>query len=169
MSSIEIQSLQALKEVSGVGVSECKKALTDCGGDMSRALLELLKDQPSKMLQLAQNQRTPVWVLETLAQSKIEEIVFAVSKNSATPKTTKATANQETTVYSSAQNVAAHDRQIAELRREISQIKKAYNSLLHSLESRDKELFELLEVLNKNVNQRSTRPANYITFSLGEF
>ena len=71
--------------------------------------------------------------------------------------------------FSNKKNISDHDRQIAELRKEVVQIKKAYNSLLESLESRDKELFEILGKINKNVNQRSSTSASYITFSLGEF
>ena len=57
----------------------------------------------------------------------------------------------ETMAFSNKKNISDHDRQIAELRREVVQIKKAYNSLLKSLESRDKELFEILGKINKNV------------------
>jgi chromosome segregation ATPase len=121
------------------------------------------------MLKLAQNEFTATWILESLAKSNIEEVVFAVSKNPSTPKATKAAANQDSTAYSNKQNVADHDRQIAELRREITQIKKAYNSLLISLESRDKEISELLEAINKNSSQRTSRSTSYVTFSIGEF
>jgi chromosome segregation ATPase len=82
---------------------------------------------------------------------------------------TKNEAKQESTAYSNSQNVADHDRQIAELRREVAQIRKAYNSLLLSLEKRDKEVLDLLQELNKNVNQQSRRPANYVSFSLEDF
>ena len=169
MSTNDIESIQALKDVTGAGVADCKKALIDCAGDISRALLEILKGNTEKMLQLSKSERTPSWVLETLAQSKVDEVVFHVSKNSATPKTTKNEAKQESTTYSNTQNVADHDRQIAELRREVAQIRKAYNSLLLSLEKRDKEVLDLLQELNKNVNQQSRRPANYVSFSLEDF
>jgi chromosome segregation ATPase len=169
MSETQMQDLQALKDITSAGVLECKKALTECEGDKSRALLELLKDDRQKMLKLAQNEFTATWILESLAKSNIEEVVFAVSKNPSTPKATKATANQDSTAYSNKQNVADHDRQIAELRREITQIKKAYNSLLISLESRDKEISELLEAINKNSSQRTSRSTSYVTFSIGEF
>jgi chromosome segregation ATPase len=169
MSEVQMQDLQALKDITGAGVLECKKALTDCEGDKSRALLELLKDDRQKMLKLAQNEFTAPWILESLAKSNIEEVVFAVSKNPSTPKATKATANQDSTAYLNMQNVADHDRQIAELRREITQIKKAYNSLLISLERGDKEISELLEAINKNSSQRTTRTTSYVTFSIGEF
>jgi translation elongation factor EF-Ts len=169
MSETQMQDLQALKDITSAGVLECKKALTECEGDKSRALLELLKDDRQKMLKLAQNEFTAAWILESLAKSNIEEVVFAVSKNPSTPKATKATANQDSTAYSNKQNVADHDRQIAELRREINQIKKAYNSLLVSLESRDKEFFELLQTINKNANHRSISSASYVSFTIGEF
>jgi translation elongation factor EF-Ts len=169
MSETQMQDLQALKDITSAGVLECKKALTECEGDKSRALLELLKDDRQKMLKLAQNEFTAAWILESLAKSNVEEVVFAVSKNPSTPKATKATANQDSTTYSNKQNVADHDRQIAELRREITQIKKAYNSLLISLESRDKEISELLEAINKNSSQRTSRTTSYVTFSIGEF
>ena len=105
MSEVQMQDVKALKNFTGAGVLECKKALTDCEEDKSRALLELLKDDRQKMLKLAQNQFTEPWILESLAKSNIEEVVFAVSKNPSTPKATKATANQDSTAYSNKQNV----------------------------------------------------------------
>lgn len=169
MSETQMQDLQALKDITSAGVLECKKALTECEGDKSRALLELLKDDRQKMLKLAQNEFTAAWILESLAKSNIEEVVFAVSKNPSTPKATKATANQESTAFSNKISAADHDRQIAELRREINQIKKAYNSLLVSLESRDKEVFELLQTINKNASHRSISSTSYVSFTIGEF
>ncbi len=169
MEETEIQTLQSLKEVSGLGISECKSALTQSGGDRAKALRDLLGDNKNKMLELAQEERTPPWALEALAACKYEEVVFAVSKNRSTPKPTKENAYSETTAYSNKQNISDHERQIAELRREITQIKKAYNSLLQSLEKRDKEITDLLGQINKSVNQSSNRPANYVTFSLGDF
>jgi hypothetical protein len=169
MSEAQMQDLQALKDITGAGVMECKKALTECEGDKGKALLELLRDDRQRMLRLAQNEFTEVWILESLAKSNFEEVVFALSKNPSTPKATKATANQDSTAYSNKQNVADHDRQIAELRREISQIKKAYNSLLLSLENRDSEICALIETLNKNSTQRTSRTTSYVTFSIGEF
>jgi Tfp pilus assembly protein PilO len=121
------------------------------------------------MLKLAQNEFTAAWILESLAKSNIEEVVFAVSKNPSTPNATKATANQESTAFSNKISAADHDRQIAELRREINQIKKAYNSLLVSLESRDKEVFELLQTINKTASHRSISSASYVSFTIGEF
>lgn len=164
----EIQQIQILKDVTGIGIADCKRALSECNGDISLALRQLLKPHREKMLELAEDERTPTWVLESLALSKIDEVVYLVSKNPTTPKGIKNEAKQESTTYSNIQNVADHDRQIAELRREIMQIKKAYNSLLQSLESRDKEIYDLLREVNKNLN-RSSRPANYVTFSLGDF
>jgi translation elongation factor EF-Ts len=169
MSEVQMQDIQALKDITSAGVLECKKALIDCEGDKSKALLELLKDDRQKQLKLAQSERTSTWILESLAKSNIEEVVYALSKNPSTPKATKATANQESTAYSNKQSAADHDRQIAELRREINQIKKAYNALLISLENRDKEVFELLQTINKNVSHRSTSPASYINFTIEEF
>jgi hypothetical protein len=169
MSELQMQDLQALKDITGVGVLECKKKLIECEDDKSRALLELLKDDRHKMIKLAQSELTPTWILESLAKSSIEEVVFAISKNRSTPNATKATANEESTAFSNKQSAAVQDRQIAELRREINQIKKAYNSLLISLESRDKEVFELLQTINKNVSHRTSRSTSYVSFTIGEF
>ena len=170
MSEAQMQDLQELRDITGAGVLECKKALTECEGDKSRALIELLRDDRHKMLKLAQNEFTAAWILESLAKTNIEEVVFAVSKNPSTPKVTKTTANQDSTSYSNKQDIADHNRQIAELRREIIQIKKAYNSLMVSLENRDKEVFELLEIINKSASQRTSRTtSSYVTFAITEF
>jgi len=169
MDEMQSQDLRSLKEVTGAGLSDCKQVLDQCGGDKAKALLEILRENKSRMLELAEDGRAPLWVLEALAESKIEEVVFALSKNRSTPKTIQENADSETMAFSNKKNISDHDRQIAELRREVVQIKKAYNSLLKSLESRDKELFEILGKINKNVNQRSSTSASYITFSLGEF
>lgn len=169
MDEMQSQDLRSLKEVTGAGLSDCKQVLNQCGGDKAKALLEILRENKSRMIELAEDGRAPLWVLEALAESKIEEVVFALSKNRSTPKTIKENAASETMTFSNKKNISDHDRQIAELRKEVVQIKKAYNSLLESLESRDKELFEILGKINKNINQRSSTSASYITFSLGEF
>jgi len=169
MGETPYQDLQSLKEVTGAGLSDCNRALNQCGGDKAKALLELLRENKSRMLELAQSERTPLWVLEALANSKIEEVVFALSKNRSTPKTIQGNTELETTAFANKKRISDQDRKIAELQKEVVQIKKAYNSLLKSLESRDKELFEILGKINKNVNQRSSASTSYVTFSFGEF
>ena len=167
--AMSTSDIQKLKELTGYGIIECKNAFSECNGDLSQALRVLLKDSHEKMLELAKDERTPDWVLESLALSTSEEVVYLVSKNPSTPISTKKEAKQDTLNYSNAHKVTDINIQIVELRKEITLIKKAYNSLLQTLENRDKEFYELLGQMNKNINTRTYRSANYTALDFIDF
>jgi predicted RNase H-like nuclease (RuvC/YqgF family) len=176
MDELEILALKSLKEISGAGLHDCKRALNQYAGDRAKALLELIGENKNKMLELIR-ETPPSWVLEALAGSKFDEVIFAVSNHPSTPKTIAEKATSETVEFSNRQEISHMNIEIFQLRqqinkiqRQVNEIQRAYNALASKLAARDKEIFEELGRLSKNVNAKSYNTSYHVTFfETGEF
>jgi hypothetical protein len=147
-----VSALRELKEETGKGVVECKAALTAANGDIAKAKL-LLNDNIAAVI--SENSEI------SLADLTAEQILDLFNQIGKEQDALKLERRREALVDSLT-------GQVERLNRRVDQITKAYNSLIHSLAERDREIEQLLRSVS-NSKSAPRAQVTYQTFMIGDF
>lgn len=171
------QMLKQLRDATGLGLLECKSAIEKENGNPSIALISLLGSNEARMIRIVNDRNSPVWVLEALVSLNNSRVLLELSRSGNDKQLTTPDAvaiankfsqqkNESDLKVTNEKNARDLQSQVNSLEKEVKQIKTAYNELLKTLESRDKEVSEALA---KNGSRRSQTTQSYSYFAIGEF
>jgi hypothetical protein len=144
MSNYTAQEIKKLREATGAGFLDCKNALDEAEGDYEKARHLIERG--------------------TEPQRKLEEEIKSSKDETASRKKMQYLEQQK------ASKITSVESEIAMLKREISEIKKAHNALIATLERAAANEKERAAASEKSSSKNSrVQPVVYGTYFIGDF